>query len=58
VGRRPSLFKESDVKRAAKTAMALGLSIDRFEITKEGVNVVVQNKPTEASEPADLKKLI
>lgn len=47
VGRRPGLFKERDVRRAAKAVMSVGLGIDRVEITKEGVIVVVPRWPAE-----------
>jgi hypothetical protein len=45
--RRPSLFKESDVRRAAKAVLSAGLGIARIEIDKAGVIVVVPSKPEE-----------
>jgi hypothetical protein len=45
--RRPSLFKERDVRRAAKAVMAVGLDIARVEIDKDGTITVVPGKPDE-----------
>jgi len=44
--RRPSLFKERDVKRAARAVLAMGLNIGRVEIDKNGTIVVVPGNPT------------
>jgi len=43
--RRPCLFKERDVTRAAKAVLAAGLAIARVEIGKDGAIVVVPGKP-------------
>jgi hypothetical protein len=45
--RRPCLFKERDVTRAAKAVLAAGLEIARVEIAKDGAIVVVPGKPEE-----------
>ena len=39
--RRPCLFKERDVTRAAKAIRAAGLDIARVEIAKDGAIIVV-----------------
>jgi hypothetical protein len=53
--RRPCLFKERDVTRAAKAVLAAGLEIARVEIGKDGAIVVVPGKPKGAeSEPLDM----
>jgi hypothetical protein len=58
--RRPCLFKERDVTRAAKAVLAAGLEIARVEINRDGVIVVVPGKPETAaqSEPEDLRELV
>jgi len=43
--RRPCLFKERDVTKAAKAVRAAGLEIARVEIGKDGAIVVVPDKP-------------
>jgi hypothetical protein len=43
--RRPCLFKERDVTRAAKAVLAAGLNIARVEIAKDGAIIVVPGKP-------------
>jgi hypothetical protein len=43
--RRPCLFKERDVTRAAKAVLAAGLPIARLEIAKDGAIVVVPGRP-------------
>jgi hypothetical protein len=43
--RRPCLFKERDVTRAAKAVLAAGLDIARVEIGKDGGIIVVPGKP-------------
>jgi hypothetical protein len=47
--RRPSLFKERDVRRAAKAVLAVGLEIDRIEIGKDGRIIVVPARLEEIS---------
>lgn len=42
--RRPCLFKERDVTRAAKAVLAAGLEITRVEIGKDGTIVVLPAK--------------
>jgi hypothetical protein len=62
--RRPSLFKERDVTRAAKAILAAGLNIDRVEINKEGVIVVIPVKALDSNgdkgmpTPQEISKLI
>lgn len=52
--RRPCLFKERDVTRAAKAVLAAGLEIARLEIAKDGAIVVVPGKPEgQAAAPSD-----
>jgi hypothetical protein len=48
--RRPCLFKERDVKRAARAVLAMGLNIGRVEIDKNGTIVVVPGKRTDPGE--------
>jgi hypothetical protein len=48
--RRPCLFKERDVKRAARAVLATGLHIGRVEIDKNGTIVVVPGEPAEMPE--------
>jgi hypothetical protein len=43
--RRPCLFRERDVTRAAKAVRAAGLEIARVEIGKDGGIIVVPGKP-------------
>jgi hypothetical protein len=43
--RRPCLFKERDVTRAAKAVRKAGLEVARVEINRDGVIVVVPGKP-------------
>jgi hypothetical protein len=47
--RRPSLFKERDVTRAAKAVLAAGLDVARIEINRDGMIVVVPGKAEETS---------
>jgi hypothetical protein len=70
--RRPSLFKERDVRRATKAVLAVGLEIDRVEIAKDGRIIVVPARLEKKGSmeancdgggavietPDDLKKLI
>ena len=42
--RRPSIFKKTDVTRAAKAVLAAGLEIARIEIGTDGAIVVVPGK--------------
>lgn len=43
--RAPCLFRESDMRRAIKAAVASGLEIARVEIAKDGAIVVVPGRP-------------
>jgi hypothetical protein len=49
--RRPCLFKERDVTRAAKAVLAAGLEIARVEIAKDGGIIVVPGKEGPAEDP-------
>lgn len=46
--RRPCTFRQNDLTRALKGALAAGIEISRFEIEKDGKIVVVPGKPIEA----------
>ena len=46
--RRPSIFKQRDVTRAARGVRAAGLDIAHVEINRDGLIVVVPGKPSEA----------
>ena len=48
--RRPCLFKERDVKRAARAVLTMGLNIGRVEIDKNGTIIVVAGKPSDPHE--------
>jgi hypothetical protein len=47
--RRPCLFKERDVTRAAKAIRAAGLDIERVEITKDGAIIIFPGKPEQVA---------
>ena len=47
--RRPCLFKERDVRRAARAVLATGLNIGRVEIDRNGTIVVIPGKPKETT---------
>ena len=47
--RRPSKFKKTDVTRAAKAILAAGIGIARVEISRDGLIVVVSDKPSETA---------
>jgi hypothetical protein len=54
--RRPSLFKERDVTRAAKAVCKAGLEVERFEFGPDGGFVIIAGKPKEItaqSEPSN-----
>jgi hypothetical protein len=48
------MFRQTDLTRAVKGALAGGIQIARVEIEKDGRIVVVSGKPTESADPADL----
>jgi hypothetical protein len=45
VSRRPCIFKQTDLTRALKGALAAGMEIARFEIKSDGRIVVVPGRP-------------
>ena len=45
--RRPSIFKKTDVTRAARGVLAAGVPIDRVEVGKDGRIIIVASKPDE-----------
>ena len=47
--RRPCLFKERDVTRAAKAVLAAGLEVVKVEIAKDGAIIVVPGKSEEVA---------
>jgi hypothetical protein len=53
VARAPSVFRQSDVTRAIKAAVAAGVNIERVEIDKSGRIVIVTGKPGEPEAPAN-----
>jgi hypothetical protein len=52
--RRPCLFKERDVTRAAKAVRAAGLEIARVEVAKDGSIIVVPFIQKATQEPLAL----
>ena len=48
--RRPSIFKQRDVTRAARGVQAAGLDVARVQIDRDGVIVVVAGKSAEADQ--------
>jgi len=48
--RRPSIFKKTDVTRAARAVLAAGLQIARIEVATDGAISVIPGKPTEAQD--------
>jgi len=47
--RRPSIFKKTDVTRAAKAVRAAGIEIARVEIEKDGKIIIVPGEPMGAA---------
>lgn len=45
--RRPSVFRERDVRRAVKAVAKAGLPVARIEIDKDGKIAVIVGKPEE-----------
>ena len=45
--RGPCKFRRTDLTRAAKAIRAAGLEIERIEISREGVIVIVLGKPNQ-----------
>lgn len=43
MGNRPAQFKQADVTRAVKGAVAAGLSVGRVEIDRDGKIIVIAN---------------
>lgn len=52
MARGPCTFKQQDVTRALRAAVAAGIEVQRYEIDKDGKIVVVTGKATSATEPA------
>ena len=52
--RGPCSFKQSDVTRAVKGAVAAGVQVGRVEITKDGSIVVVPSSMVVAAAPLDV----
>jgi hypothetical protein len=51
--RAPSPFRQQDVTRAIKGAVAAGVDIARVEIDRTGKIVIVTGKPLDATSPQD-----
>jgi hypothetical protein len=49
LSRRPCPFRETDLKRALKGALAAGMEIARIEIDKDGRIIVVPGEPTKGN---------
>jgi hypothetical protein len=45
-----NLFNRNDLRRAIRSAQEMGLSVDRFEIGRDG-KIVVHTRKSEAGEP-------
>jgi hypothetical protein len=45
MGRRPCTFRQSDVTRALKAALATGIGVAKIEIDKDGKIVIVTGVP-------------
>jgi hypothetical protein len=60
--RRPSKFKKTDVKRAARAVIEAGLQIARIEVARDGAISVIPGKPKEACDddetPEGVMKLL
>jgi hypothetical protein len=58
MARTPSTFKQGDVTRAVKGAIAAGLDIARVEIDRHGKIVIqlVNGRPKEQAAPDDLDR--
>jgi hypothetical protein len=52
MSRAPATFKQADLVRAVKAALAAGLVVERTEITRDG-RIVLVHKADAAVEPAD-----
>ena len=50
--RRPLIFKKTDVTRATKAVLAAGIGVARVDISRDGVIVVVPDKPSEIATTA------
>ena len=48
MSRRPCIFRQTDLTRALKGALAAGVEIERFEIDKAGKIVVIAEKSPES----------
>jgi len=53
MSRAPSTFRQQDVTRALRAAVAAGIEVQRYEIGKDGKIVVVTGKPVATGEQAD-----
>jgi len=52
MARGPCTFRQSDATRAARAAIAAGLSVQRIEIGPDGKIIVVTGKPADTVETA------
>jgi hypothetical protein len=56
MSRRPSTFKQQDVTRALRAAVAAGIEVQRVEIAKDGRIVIVASPGAAASSLDDLDR--
>ncbi|MBI2715695.1 MAG: hypothetical protein HYX37_14775 [Rhizobiales bacterium] len=56
MSRAPSTFRQNDVTRAVKGAVAAGVEIAQVEIGKDGKIIIVTGKPKSCAEISDAAK--
>jgi hypothetical protein len=56
MSRAPSTFRQNDVTRAVKAAVAAGVEIAQVEIGKDGKIIIVTGKPKSCTEISDAAK--